>query len=62
MTTTSRRSSAPVPIDRQTIWRAFNEHAPELVPLVREIAERFGVDAVSVKPHGQAWQYWRRSR
>ena len=42
---------------KREAWDALQQHTPELIPFVRELAERFGIDAVEVEADGEriAW-------
>ena len=44
---------------KREAWQALQQHTPELTPLVHELAERFGIDAVEVEAGGERI-VWRR--
>ena len=44
---------------KREAWDALQEHTPEAIPLVHELAERFGIDAVEVEAGGERI-VWRR--
>ena len=44
---------------KREAWDALQQHTPELIPLVHELAERFGIDAVEVEVVGERI-VWRR--